>query len=125
MKRALIIVGALLVGLCIVLGVAYAYEHDEEEVAFEDLSTKSRYINSAGEFVGTFTTDLDGRSLSGFDYEIEDGILYITAYQTAGTAEAMKADKNGYVELRIPNCKNVKAVYYVADGEENKMTFNK
>ncbi len=125
MKRALIIIGALLVGLCIVLGVAYAYEHDEEEVLFKDLTTKSRYINSSGEFVGTFSTDANGKQISGFEYEIEDGILYITAYQTAGTADALKTDKDGFAELRIPNCKNVKALYYVADGEENKMTFNK
>ena len=124
MKRTLIIIGALLVGLCIVLGVAYAYEHDEEEILFKDLSTKSRYINSSGEFVGTFSSEKPGRLISGFEYEIEDDILYITAYHTAGTAEALET-KDGYAELRIPDCKKIKEVYYVADGEENKMTFNK
>lgn len=125
MKRAFIIAGALLVGLCIILGVAYLYEHDEEEVLFDDISTKTRYITKGGEFVGTFSTELNGKSISGFDYEIEDDILYITVYQTAGTTEALKADKEGYVEIRIPNCGSIKEVYYVAGGDENKMTFNK
>lgn len=125
MKRALIIAGSLLVGLCIVLGTAYLYEHDEEEISFEDITTKSRYVNSDGEFVGIFSTECNGRSVSGFNYEIEDDILYLTVYHTAGTAEALEADAEGYVEIRIPDCGSIKELYYVADGEENKMTFNK
>lgn len=124
-RRITILLVSLLLGAGVVFGVFAAYKYHEEEIKFDDLTTQYAYINSKGEFIAKFGTEKEHRSLSSITYEIEGDVLYITVFQTAGTERAVKADSNGLAEFTIPDCKGIKSVYYVANGEEDKIKLSK
>lgn len=124
-RRIIILLVSLLLGAGIIFGVFTAYKYSEEEIKFDDLTTQYAFINSKGEFVAKFGTKKENRSLSSITYEIEGDTLYITVFHTAGTERAVNTDKNGLAEFTIPDCKEIKNVYYVANGEEDKIKLSK
>ncbi len=111
MKYAVYILLALIIGFGIASGtyIAYCYHvepFDSDELVCDDLT-----IDSDGNFSGKFRSNDKSRKISGFEYEIEDGKLYITVLVTAGNKRVMECDIDGYATFNIEGLEGVKKVY--------------
>ena len=111
MKYAVYILLALIIGFGIASGTYIAYCYHVEPLDSNELEYEELTIDSDGNFSGKFRSEDKSRKISGFEYEIEDGKLYITVLVTAGNKKVTETDENGYATLTIEGLEGIKKVY--------------
>ena len=125
MKYAVYILLALIIGFGIASGTYIAYCYHVEPLESDELVCDDLTIDSNGNFSGKFRSDDRSRKISGFEYEIEDGKLYITVLVTAGNKRVMECDIDGYATLNIEGLEGIKKVYQRTPKKDYLLNLNK
>ena len=121
MRYTLIVLVLLLLFGGIAFATYTAYENDQDILEFEDMSCKERIMYTSGSFEGKFRCELKNRSISGYEYVIEDDCLYITVKVTAGGSKALPTDDEGYVSIKIEGLDDVENVYYRDGSDKDRL----
>ncbi len=126
MRRAILIVSALLMVFCVAAVTYSAYLNSEEELLYDDIKSRSISLSAGGYFEGEFASDVKGKELCGYDYEINGKTLYITVLATAGTKrELLPTNDAGYCKIRINVGTKVEKIYYRVGDDKDKLEFTK
>jgi hypothetical protein len=95
---------------------------DKSAFDYGQITTRGLTLYSNGDFSGMFSSDLDGKQISDYDYVVENGNLYITLYRKASGAPTLNQDADGYVTVSISTGKKVEKVYYRYFNTDSEMT---
>ena len=118
---------ALVILLCLVMmyGVAActynAYMNHEEEFELSEIGYRNSMI-SGKRYTVQVRSKVFGRPISGYDYEIEDGILYFTVLYRSSGEDLMEIYKDEYVKIEIKAEEEFDYVYYRSRAKDTELT---
>ena len=124
MKRALIILAFLAIGVAIALATYILLDNGEAILPYKELDKKAITVTGGTNFSGKFAANVPGKEIVGYDYKMKGNNLYITVYATSGSVEPMKTDKEGFVSIAFSTDNAIKKVYYRTTFNDRSIAFS-
>ena len=119
------IIYLIIVAACMTIGFQtyIAYEYSSLELERNDMTCESLLLKS-GTLTAKILCEREDRALCRYYYTIEDKVLYLTFYVTAGEKRVLETDENGYYNLEIKNVGNIEKVCYRDYKKDHTLTLH-
>ncbi|MBO5869122.1 MAG: hypothetical protein J6Q89_00080 [Clostridia bacterium] len=124
-KSVVFVVAALLIGTMITCLTLVFYNNHVGKLDRDEVTDIELKIDDDGTFSGKFRSEVKGKRITGIDYEVEDGNVYITILATSGTKHALTINEDGYAAVQIKDLTDVKKFYYRSSAKDEELTVHK
>ena len=126
MRRIIIMLVAFLVAFGVAAGTYHAYNYHDEKLEYTEITSRNHFLTEDGEYIGLYKCNLEGKHVSGYDFEIEDNILYITILANAGDAPnlAKEGEEFAVIQFDVGDAK-IEKIYYRYGSHENLLKHRK
>lgn len=121
MRKALVVLLSFLIMYGVGACTYNAYTNHEEELEIGEIGYRNSIIMNK-RYTVQVRSKVYGRPISGYEYELEDGNLYLTVLYRSSGEELMEIYKDEYVKIDIRTEEDINYVFYRDKNKDSELT---